>query len=202
MPAIMIQNASSLPCRYFIKKRVTDSMNWEFTVLDWLQNTARTPLADFLMPIVSSLSDAGLFWILLGVILLFFKATRRQGIVLLLALLLEFALCNGLLKPIIARVRPYDIRDIAELLVPRLDDFSFPSGHAAVSFAAAASLYFTKSRLALPAVLLAFAIAFSRLYLYVHFPTDVLAGILIGILSAAISWKLYLKISAKHTING
>jgi undecaprenyl-diphosphatase len=175
-----------------------NAVNWEFTVLDWLQETARTPLADFVMPVLSSLSDAGILWILLGVALLCFKATRRQGAVLLVALLLEFIFCNGILKPVVARLRPYDVRDITDLLVPELHDFSFPSGHTAVSFAAAASLYFTKSRLAVPAVILACAIAFSRLYLYVHFPTDVLAGLLLGILSALLSRKLCRKLLAKH----
>ena len=99
--------------------------------MDWLQETARTPLADFVMPILSSLSDAGILWILLGLALLCFKATRRQGAVLLVALLLEFIFCNGILKPVVARLRPYDVRDIADLLVPELHDFSFPSGHTA-----------------------------------------------------------------------
>jgi len=92
-------------------------------------------------------------------------------------------LCNGILKPLIARARPCDINTAIQLMIPRPDDFSFPSGHTAASFAAAFSLYIAGvKKLSIPAFILASFIAFSRMHLYVHFPTDIVAGIVIGIL--------------------
>jgi undecaprenyl-diphosphatase len=90
-----------------------------------------------------------------------------------------------LAKPLIGRVRPCDVNTAVQLLIARPADFSFPSGHSASSFAAVFALYFRGARLWKPALALAVLIAFSRLYLYVHYPSDVLAGILIG---AAIGW--------------
>ena len=110
---------------------------------------------------------------------------------MLAALILDLILCNGILKNLFHRVRPYDIRTSIELLVKRPLDYSFPSGHTAVSFAAASAAWFMKKRktgVAFGAV--ACLIAFSRLYLYVHYPTDVLAGAVIGILCGAAASNL------------
>ena len=98
------------------------------------------------------------------------------------ALALEVLCCNLILKPFVSRIRPCDINTAVQLLVPRPDDFSFPSGHTGVSFAAVSVLYFSRNRLRFPALTLAVLIGFSRLYLYVHYPTDVLAGAVLGVL--------------------
>ena len=87
------------------------------------------------------------------------------------------------IKPLVGRIRPYDINTAVGLLIPRPTDFSFPSGHTGASFAAAAALEDSNYRLRIPAWVLAVLIAFSRLYLYVHYPTDVLAGAMLGILT-------------------
>ena len=90
---------------------------------------------------------------------------------------------NVLLKNIIGRVRPYDAVSGIELLVPVLSDFSFPSGHTLVCFEAATVLLKREKRsVGITALILAVLVAFSRLYLYVHYPSDVIAGILLGIL--------------------
>lgn len=98
------------------------------------------------------------------------------------ALALEVLCCNLILKPFVARIRPCDINTAVQLLVPRPDDFSFPSGHTGAFFSASSALYFSRSRLRFPALVLAVLIGFSRLYLYVHYPTDVLAGAVLGAL--------------------
>lgn len=98
------------------------------------------------------------------------------------SLVLEVLCCNIILKPFVARTRPCDVNAAVQLLVPRPSDYSFPSGHTGASFAAASSLLFGKNRMWIPSLILAVLIGFSRLYLYVHYPSDVLAGALIGIM--------------------
>jgi undecaprenyl-diphosphatase len=101
---------------------------------------------------------------------------------MLTALALDVLLCNVMLKPLVGRMRPFTVNTGVELLINAPKDFSFPSGHTAASFAAAFALLFVKNKLWIPSMILASLIAFSRLYLYVHYPTDVLAGILLGLI--------------------
>lgn len=108
------------------------------------------------------------------------KKTRAWGIAVSAALLVDLLLCNVLLKPLVARPRPYTFRPELTLLVKAPRDFSFPSGHAAASFAAASALLYSKCRGWIPATALAAAIALSRLYLYVHYPSDVICGAVLG----------------------
>ena len=158
----------------------------EFSILNGIQESCRCAFLDAVLPFLSSLSNHGEIWIALALVLLLIPKTRRAGAVLALALLLEFAVCNGILKPLIARPRPCDLNDAIRLLIPRPGDDSFPSGHTGISFAAVGALLAAKSRLWVPAFVLALIIAFSRLYLYVHWPSDVLAGALLG---AAVGWE-------------
>lgn len=146
---------------------------------------------DAVMPVISALCAHGEIWILLAVILLMIKRHRRTGIVLMLALVLDVLSCNGILKPLVARVRPCDVNEAVVLLVSRPTDWSFPSGHTAASFAAVGALLAERSALIKPAFVLAVLIAFSRLYLYVHWPSDVLAGAVLGTaLGFAASWTV------------
>ena len=142
------------------------------------------------MPYVTRLGDSGVVWIVLAVFLLFGRKYRKAGIALLCALLLDILICNGLLKPFFARLRPCAVDTAARLLIARPADFSFPSGHAASSFAAASALYFSGQRkLWKPALVLAALIAFTRLYLYVHYPSDVLGGMLLGTLFGYLGYR-------------
>ena len=152
----------------------------DFTVLDFIQSHLRTPALDLLMPFISALGNGGAIWLASAAILLLRRKTRAAGAAMLTALALEALLCSGFLKPFVARLRPFEINTGIHLLIQPPSGYSFPSGHAASSFAAAAALFFSGSRLAGPAFVLAALIAFSRLYLYVHFPTDVAAGAMIG----------------------
>ena len=156
---------------------------FELNILDWIQFHLRTGAGDLLMPLITSLGNSGAIWLALTVLLLLRPKTRKLGLAVGISLALEVLCCNGILKPLVARVRPCDLNPSVRLLIPRPEDFSFPSGHTASSFAAASALYFGGSKGWLPAGALAALIAFSRLYLYVHFPSDVLAGALIGIMA-------------------
>lgn len=155
-------------------------MNPELTFLNALQ-TLRTPFLDALMPLIS---NGLVLWLLLPAAMLLSKKTRRAGIVVLLAMVLDVVVCNLLLKNAIRRVRPCDVNQAVTLLVARPTDWSFPSGHTAFSFAAVAGLWYSGvwKKLRIPALVFACLISFSRLYLYLHYPTDVLAGAAVGIL--------------------
>lgn len=156
----------------------------ELAILDGIQALRCGPL-DWLMSFVSGLSDHGEVWIVLAALLLLLRRQRKYGVSTACALTLDLVACNIVLKPLIGRVRPFVFRPGLPLLVPPPGDASFPSGHTAAAFAVVFALKTAKSSLWLPALVLASATAFSRLYLYVHWPTDILGGILLG---AAVGW--------------
>lgn len=160
-------------------------MDWEFRLLDWIQEL-HTPFGDALMPFLSRLGDFGLIWIILAAVLLLVPKYRRLGFVVAAALIADLILCNIIIKPLVARTRPYDVNTLIELIVAKPFDYSFPSGHTAAAFAAVSAMFFVKNRLWIPAGVLAVLIAFSRMYLYVHYPTDILGGIIVGIVCGAV----------------
>lgn len=126
-------------------------MAFEFEILDFFQQI-HTPVLTAIMKVASKLGDMGLIWIILAAILLMITKTRKLGILVTIALALDVLTCNVILKPLIARTRPYDINTAIDLLIAAPKDFSFPSGHTASSFAAAAALWFGgKKKLAVPA---------------------------------------------------
>lgn len=116
-------------------------MGFEFQILDKLQ-TIHTPLLDRFMVAITKLGDAGIVWIILTVILLLIPKTRKSGVYMAVALIADLIICNVILKPIVARIRPYSINQTVQLLVTPLKDYSFPSGHTAASFASVSALYF------------------------------------------------------------
>ena len=152
---------------------------WELGVLDWIQANLRCGVLDVLMPALSWTCNHGEIWIVLAAVLLAVKRYRRQGLAVGCALVTDLVLCNLILKPLVGRVRPFVVHPVA-LLIPPPTDASFPSGHTAASFAAVFALKASGSPLWKPALAVAVAMAFSRLYLYVHWPSDVLGGALVG----------------------
>ncbi len=151
----------------------------ELGILDWIQANLRCGALDVLMPALSWTCNHGEIWIVLAAVLLAVKRYRRQGLAVGCALVTDLVLCNLILKPLVGRVRPFVVHPV-ELLVPPPTDASFPSGHTAASFAAVFALKASGSPLWKPALAVAVAMAFSRLYLYVHWPSDVLFGALVG----------------------
>ena len=168
-------------------------MNIELSILDWIQ-TLHTPLLDKIMVFITRLGDAGIIWIVLSIVLLLIPKTRKSGAVMVAALVVDVVLCNIVLKNLVARTRPYDVNTGVHLLVAKLHDYSFPSGHTAASFASVTALYLAgEKKLWKFALVLACLIAISRLYLYVHYPTDVLGGILFGVISGYLGYRKVLK---------
>ena len=158
-------------------------MSWEFDFLYALQNI-HNPILDKIMKVLSTIGDAGLLWIGVAILLICMKKYRKCGLQVAVAMLLTFIVGNLILKNMIHRDRPCWIDPSITLLVKSPSDYSFPSGHSMNGFTASVSILLCDKKLGIPAVILATAIAFSRLYNFVHFPTDVIAGIVIGIVSA------------------
>ena len=167
-------------------------MSWEFDWLYALQDI-HNPVLDKVMVFVSALGNAGIFWIAVGLLLLITKRYRRGGAQMLVAMAVTFVIGNLILKNLVARERPCWIDREVLLLMASPSDYSFPSGHSMNGFAGSVSLLCIDKRIGIPAVILAAIIAFSRLYLFMHFPTDVFAGIVIGLVIALITnyvfWK-------------
>ena len=164
-------------------------MNFDMAILDLIQSNIRTGFMDAIMPFITQLGDAGLMWIILSIGLIIPKKNRKIGFVMIIALILNGIICNIILKPMLARIRPFDVNTAIKLLINKPRDFSFPSGHTSASFTAASVLFFRKSKLFVPSLVLAFLISFSRLYLYVHYPSDVLAGLVLGVLCGYIGHR-------------
>lgn len=160
-------------------------LEWEGAILLWIQNGLRGPLTDPIVSFYTQLGNTGMIWIVLSVLMLCFKRTRRAGIAGLLALAVGFVLTNLTIKPLVGRIRPWLTVEGLTALVAEHDPHSFPSGHTCAAFAAVCGW-----RPHLPkgwgnaALVCAALMGFSRLYVGVHFPTDVLVGALVGALSA------------------
>ena len=151
----------------------------EFELLYMIQKL-HTPFLDEVMKGITFLGESGWFWILLAVLLFCPKRTRKIGLAVALSLAVGLLLGNMILKPLGARQRPCWLDGSIPLLIASPRDFSFPSGHTLASFEGAVSIFLYRRDWGLWALALAVLIAFSRLYLFVHFPTDVLAGAVMG----------------------
>ncbi len=152
------------------------------TILDWFLGI-QNPLLTAIMRFFTVIGEGGAVWILLAVLFLCYRKTRKIGVVLSVALILCLFTGNILLKNIVARPRPCWRVDVPMLIaIPR--DYSFPSGHTMSSVAAAVSLFLWDRKWGIVALVVAILISVSRMYFYVHYPTDVLAGAAIGVLLA------------------
>ena len=226
----------------------------DLAILDFIRAHMTSPLGDEIMPIITMLGDNGIIWIIMAAIMLLFKRTRRLGAAMAVALIIDVICCNFIIKPLVARIRPFDVNTAIKLIISAPDDYSFPSGHTAAAFAAFSALFFGRNKLTgstdsligmniyddlskhngsiapvgvqalnyeefsssrspvfsqknlwIPVLVLAILIAASRLYLYVHYPTDVLAGMILGTLFGFIGanitaylWKAMILKSSKR----
>lgn len=155
--------------------------NFDFSVLDGIQSHLKCNFLDILMPFVSNVGG-GFIWAVLGLIMLFIKKQRINGFTLLAALVITVLATEFLIKPIFMRERPFIQNGDFALLVSEPFGSSFPSAHTSTAFASAVQLFRINRKSGIIAVVFAAVTGFSRLYLYVHFPTDVLVGAALGTL--------------------
>ncbi len=152
----------------------------ELKILHILQGIHH-PVLDKIMVIISSLGNAGIIWIIFTILLLCFPKYRRCGITMAAALIIDVVICNLILKNLVARSRPCWVDQTISLLIDNPKDYSFPSGHTAAAFAAVIPFLYYHKREGIAALIFALTLAFSRMYLFVHYPTDILGGIIVGV---------------------
>ena len=178
---------------------------FDLPILDWIAANLSCPFLDTVMPLITALGDAGIFWMVMAAILLLFKPTRRVGLGMGIAMLMGLLLCNLTLKPLCQRPRPYDYQyetfgKLIPLIIERQHDFSFPSGHTIASFEAAGVIAMNNKKWGIGALALACLIAFSRLYLYVHYPTDVLVSVVLGLALAFVGNRLAHRVPDRYLL--
>lgn len=167
-------------------------MDW--SVFAWVRDTLWNPVLDVIMKYITLLGEGGIIWIIFALILVCTKKYRKCGLMMGAALLLMLVINDGILKNLFARPRPFDLFDPAnpgayavwkEFPFPNIvsepTSFSFPSGHTSSSFAAALPMLKADKKIGIPAMILAFLIGFSRIYVHVHYLTDVLVGAIAGL---------------------
>lgn len=169
-------------------------MNWitqiDVSILLFIQEHIRSGAMNGFWKFITSLGDVGWFWIALSIALMIPKKTRKVGVASLLSVLLGVLITNVILKTLVARTRPFDLVDAIVPLIAKPRDFSFPSGHTCVSFASALILYrMLPKKYGVPAVILAALVGLSRLYVGVHYPTDVAGGFLVALLASTIVYS-------------
>lgn len=171
-------------------------LNWIFSldggILLWIQAHLRGPVQDAAIGFYTALGNAGILFIAMAVLMLCFKKTRKAGITTLLALAVGFVCTNLILKHLVSRPRPW--LDVGGLLplIDESDPNSFPSGHTTCAFAFASALWRTAPKKWMKWLSLAAAVlmGYSRLHVGVHYPSDVLAGVLVGLFAGWAAWRL------------
>ncbi len=171
----------------------------EAQILLFLQENVRNYILDPIMLGITHSNDGGIICIGVILILLLIKKTRRVGIYCTIALFLNLLLINGILKNIVGRIRPYEVIEGLICMIGPQHDESFPSGHTSSAFVIAGIIFLKlPKKVGIPALIVASVIAFSRLYVGVHYPTDVLAGMLLGLLLAVLTVYLLDKAFARY----
>ena len=164
----------------------------DFAILDAIQQI-RCAFLDYFFAFFSYLGNAGFIWIAAGLALLCFRKTRATGAMLLAALVLTFAIGHFAIKPLVARPRPFLVNTNVNLFLNAPSDHSFPSGHSSTAAACATVLLLRERKLGFIALAVAVLIMFSRLYNYVHYPSDVLCGAILGVLCALLTVFVFKK---------
>lgn len=169
-------------------------------ILLWIQENLRTPSLTPIVTFITRLGNGGFIWIVLTLLLLIPKKTRRTALSMAMALIMSLLITNLLLKNSVARVRPYEVIEGLQILVEPPADWSFPSGHTSASLAAAlVMLQMLPKKYGIPAIILGVLISLSRLYVGVHYPTDVLGGAIIGALCAFTGMVVVKKLTSLKT---
>lgn len=156
-------------------------LNLDGNILLWIQENVRNEYLTPVFKFITRLGDRGMIWIVLSLLLVVFRVTRKTGVLVALSLLMSLLVNNVILKNLVQRIRPYEVVQGLTHLIEKQRDYSFPSAHTGASFAVATIIYCEMpKKYGIPAMILAGLIAVSRLYLGVHYPSDVLCGALTG----------------------
>lgn len=160
-------------------------LNFDLSVFRFVEDYIWNPVLDVIMPIITYLGEGGVVWIITALILLLTKKYRKCGVAMALGLIGSLVVVDWIIKPIVERPRPFNLEAWEGIfnypdLVSKPSSWSFPSGHSSSSLAASVALLCTNKKFGIPAVILGVLIAFSRIYVHVHYPTDVIVGILVG----------------------
>lgn len=174
----------------------------DFSILDFIQNTLKCGFLDPVMAVISYMGEAGGIWIIASVIMMCFRKTRATGVMVLCAVMMGYIIGEIGIKNIVCRARPFTENTDILLNIKPPSGYSFPSGHSCSSFAAATVLILRDKRFGIAAIIVAGTIAFSRLYNYVHFPSDVLCGILLGIACALATVFIFKKTGFDKKLSG
>ena len=169
-------------------------MGWEGDVLLWIQDNLRNAVLDPICKFMGTIGSHGEFAIAVALLLLIIPKTRRTGCICALSLATTHVVSNMIIKKIVDRTRPYDVINGLVPLTGPLDSPSFPSGHAAATFSCLfVIVLMMPKKYGIPALLVSLFMAYSRLHVGVHYPTDVLAGMVIGIFFACLYTFIYKK---------
>jgi undecaprenyl-diphosphatase len=169
----------------------------DIKVLNLINKNLRHALLDKMMPLITALGNGGIVWVIISLCLINSDSYRKEGYMVIASLIATTIIGEGVIKHLIKRTRPFIKLKLNNLLISKPITHSFPSGHTASSFAAAGIFYMMDNRYSIMVVILAALIAFSRIYLNVHYPTDVVTGIILGLLcSRLVIYLFHIKIIA------
>lgn len=174
---------------------------FDTAVLDFIQTHLKCEFLDPIMLIITYLGEKGALFLAAGIVMLFFRKTRTTGILVLASIALAFVVGELGLKTLIARPRPFTVRPDIVLSIDIPSGTSFPSGHSSSVFAGTTVLLARDKRFGIPALVVALLVVFSRLYYYVHYPSDIIAGMLLGILSAVVLMIVFRKTGLERRID-
>lgn len=165
-----------------------DALNqFEIGILDFIREVFSCKFLDCFFVGITRFSDKGIFWIILSIVLLCFKKTRKTGICLGVVLLIGEIVGNQILKKLFERPRPYTVNPDITLIIGKLSSFSFPSGHSRCAVECSITIFANNKKWGIAAIVLAILTCISRLYLYMHYPTDVLAGAALGVIDGLLA---------------
>lgn len=161
-------------------------IKFDLSILEFIHDNLQNCFFDEIMPLITSLGEYSLFWLILGFVLIISKKYRKAGILTVLTVILTIIIDGAIIKNIVQRPRPFLQLATINMLITKPLDYSFPSVHTAAAVAACVILFKTIKKYSLPFIFLAILIAFSRLYLFAHYPSDVLGGVILGFVSSKI----------------
>lgn len=170
-------------------------MKWEIDFLKYVIDNFHSDIMTLIMRLITTLGNYGFIWIFINLLLMLRGKTRKAGITMAVSLISVFVVVNIVIKPLISRARPFEMSDdiLNNILISLPTDYSFPSGHTAAAFASATAVFCCNRKYGVILLIAAFIMGVSRIYFVVHFPTDVIGGLCIGVIVGVLSYKFLSK---------